>query len=209
MTKSFKDTLQSIALITKGVIILLAVGIIIYVVYRVRTAEQPLVELTTDNVEMKLSLSPEQIQSIEDIGEWVFLTVEAEEIVDTVRKKLILSDDKLSRIYIGNLHYGIDMRILRGKDWVNCHGDTISVLLPAVKLIDRKFIDEANTRTFYQDGKWDSQAMKALYAKAQRQMMKHYHTQQTVNKAKENANRELTRFFQSFGFHTVELQFEY
>ena len=77
MTKSFKDTLQSIALITKGVIILLAVGIIIYVVYRVRTAEQPLVELTTDNVEMKLSLSPEQIQSIEDIGEWVFLTVEA------------------------------------------------------------------------------------------------------------------------------------
>lgn len=206
--KDMKDLLQSAATLLKALVILLALIIIIYVIYRIRTAEAPIVQVTTNNVENKISLSPEQIKSIEDIGEWVFLTVEAEEMVDTVRKRMILKDDALSRIYVGNLHYGIDMRLLKGKNWVNCHGDTISVRMPAVKLLDRKFINEARTRTFYQEGKWDNKAMKALYDKAQRVMMKKYHTQPTVNKAKENARKELLSFFKSFGFNTVDLVFD-
>lgn len=206
--KDIKDVLQGAANLLKAVIILLALVIIVYVIYRIRTADTPIVQVTTNNVENKISLSPEQIKSIEDIGEWVFLTVEAEEMVDTVRKRMILKDDALSRIYVGNLHYGIDMRLLRGKNWVSSHGDTISVRMPAVKLLDRKFINEARTRTFYQEGKWDNKAMKALYDKAQRQMMKKYHTQPTVNKAKDNAREELEHFFKSFGFNTVQLVFD-
>lgn len=206
--RNIKDVLQSAATLIKCIVILLALLIIIYVVYRIRTAEKPIVEITTDNVEQKISFSPEQIKSIEDIGEWIFLTVEAEEMIDTVRKNLILKDDALSRIYVGSLHYGIDMRLLHGKNWLQTHGDTVSVRMPAVKLMDRQFINEARTRTFYQQGKWDNQAMKALYNKAQRTMMKKYHTQPTVNKARENANEELTSFFKSFGFNTVELVFD-
>lgn len=206
--KNILNGIQNVITLVKALIILLALCIIIYVVYRIRTAESPVVELTTNNVENKIAFSPEQIKSIEDIGEWVFLTVEAEELVDTVRKNLILKDDALSRIYVGNLHYGIDMRSLRGKNWLTIHGDTLQAYLPSVQLLDRKFINEAQTRTFYQEGKWDNKAMKALYNKAQRKMMKRFHTQPTVNKAKENAQKELTRYFQAFGFKTVELTFD-
>lgn len=200
--------LKKIITLLKLSVLLLALLIIIYVVYRIRTAEAPVVQLTTNNVEAKIGFSPEQIKSIEDIGEWVFLTVEAEEMIDTVRKNLILKDDALSRIYVGNLHYGIDMRLLHGQQWLSVHGDTLTARVPAVKLLDRKFINEARTRTFYEHGTWDNQAMKALYQKAQRTMMKKYHTQPTVNKAKENALKELTNYFKAFGYNTIELQFD-
>lgn len=207
--KDIKEGLQTFLFWTKIVLVLLGIGVIIYIVIRVKHLNEPLVELTTTNTEAKLSFSPEQIQSIEDIGEWVFLTVEAEELVDTVRKRTFVSDDVLSRIYTGTLMYGLDFHERRGKEWIFVREDNVlEVYLPSIKLIDRKFINEAKTRTFYQSGSWDSQDMKALYNKAQRRMMKRFHTQQNIDKAKENAQRELTKFFQAYGYSNVKLVFD-
>ena len=44
-----------------------------------------------------INVTPQQIQLIKDIGEWEFLSVSNEELVDTVRKGLF-SDDHLVRI---------------------------------------------------------------------------------------------------------------
>ena len=54
-----------------------------------------------------ISLSTEQIQSIRNIGQWEFLSVSDEELIDTVRRGLF-SNDRLSRIYYGTMRIGID-----------------------------------------------------------------------------------------------------
>ena len=48
-------------------------------------------------VEQTIDLTPEQITSLKDIGEWEFLSIADEEMVDTLRKG-IFSDDQLVRI---------------------------------------------------------------------------------------------------------------
>lgn len=78
--------------------------------------------------EGKTILSPTQIKSIEAIGQWEFLSISDEELIDTVRKGLI-SDDELVRIYYGTLRLGINMREV-GTEWLSAEGDTIICTLP-------------------------------------------------------------------------------
>lgn len=59
--------------------------------------------------EDKTTLSPTQVESIENIGQWEFLSVSDEELIDTIRRGL-LGDDQLVRIYYGTLRLGIDMK---------------------------------------------------------------------------------------------------
>ena len=54
-------------------------------------------EILSDN---KISLTPLQITSIKETGEWEFLSIEDEEIVDTIRKGWF-GDDSLIRIIMG------------------------------------------------------------------------------------------------------------
>ena len=150
--------------------------------------------------------TPTQIQSIRDIGEWEFLSISAEEMVDTVRKGFF-SDDELVRIYYGTLRLGIDMHQLRD-DAITVHGDTIEVVLPKVRLLDDDFIDEARTKSFYESGKWDNAAREALYQKARRQMLRTNLTPATLQTAQSNAHTHLTHFFHSFHFPHVQLTFE-
>lgn len=70
--------------------------------------------LTKDNEvsvvqEDKTTLSPTQVESIENIGQWEFLSVSDEELIDTIRHGF-LGDDQLVRIYYGTLRLGIDMK---------------------------------------------------------------------------------------------------
>lgn len=85
--------------------------------------------------EGKTTLSPTQIKSIEAIGQWEFLSISDEELIDTVRKGLI-SDDELVRIYYGTLRLGINMREV-GTEWLSAEGDTIICTLPPIRLLDR------------------------------------------------------------------------
>ena len=59
--------------------------------------------------EEKTTLSPTLVESIEAIGQWEFLAINDEELVDTVRRGFF-GDDQLVRIYYGTLRLGIDMK---------------------------------------------------------------------------------------------------
>lgn len=154
----------------------------------------------------KIDPTPTQIQSIRDIGEWEFLSISAEEMVDTVRKGFF-SDDELVRIYYGTLRLGINMQNLRD-DAITLQGDTLQVTLPKVSLLDKDFIDEAKTKSFYESGKWTPQAHQALYQKAHRQMLQHCLTKENLTTAQSNAESQLSNLFKSLGYKNVILSFE-
>ena len=50
----------------------------------------------------KIDITPNLIESIKDIGEWEFLSINDEELVDTIRHGFF-GDDQLVRIYYGTL----------------------------------------------------------------------------------------------------------
>ena len=157
---------------------------------------------TNDNIEP----TPTQIQSIRDIGEWEFLSISAEEMVDTVRKG-IFTDDELVRIYYGTLRLGINMQHLSDSA-ITVQGDSLEVILPKVGLLDKEFIDESKTKPFYESGKWSPQAHDALYRKAQKQMLTHCLTPENITAAQSNAESQVSNLFKSLGYKNVILHFE-
>ena len=103
-------------------------------------------ELSLD-VDQSINITPQQITSIKAIGEWEFLAVTSEELVDTVRKGFI-SDDHLARIYYGTVRLGINMHQVEPR-WIVATCDSITVTLTQPGLFDKDFIDEARTKSFY------------------------------------------------------------
>ena len=61
--------------------------------------------ISTDN---KIDLTPTRIQEIQDIGQWEFLAINDEELIDTINHGFF-SDDELVRIYYGTIRMGIDL----------------------------------------------------------------------------------------------------
>ena len=156
------------------------------------------VEIAVDD---KINDTPTQIESIRDIGEWEFLSISNEELVDTVRKGLF-SDDHLVRIYYGTLRLGINMH-QASPNWLTVRGDTVKAILPKVGLLDKNFIDEARTKSFYESGKWKAQDREALYRKAYRQMLHRCMTPDNLRTARENAEAQFKQLFLSMGFKVI------
>lgn len=150
--------------------------------------------------------TPTQIQSIRDIGEWEFLSITAEEMVDTVRKGFF-SDDELVRIYYGTLRLGVDLKQL-SSEAITLRGDTLQVVLPQVGLLDQDFIDEAKTKSFYESGSWSSSDRESLYRKARAQMLSHCLTSEHIATAQSNGETQFRRFLQSFGYQNIAISFE-
>jgi hypothetical protein len=150
--------------------------------------------------------TPTQIQSIRDIGEWEFLSISAEEMVDTIRKGFF-TDDELVRIYYGTLRLGIDMKSL-ADDAISVKRDSVEVVLPKIGLLDKDFIDEAKTKSFYESGRWNSQAHEALYRKAQRQMLHNCLTPANLEAAQTNAEAQFRSFMISLGYQNVSIRFK-
>jgi len=157
-------------------------------------------------VEQGIDPSPTQIESIKAIGEWEFLSVSNEELVDTIRKGM-LSNDELVRIYYGTLRLGINMHDV-GPQWLKAHGDTVEVRLPKVGLLDKDFIDEARTQSFYESGSWSARDREALYRKAYRQMVAHCLTPQNLKTAQDNAELQFRRMMVAMGYKNVNITFE-
>ena len=80
-----------------GVAVVIAVIVVLFWVKS--CVKDNYLELGTNDT---IDPTPTQIQSIRAIGEWEFLSVSAEEMVDTVRKGFFI-DDELVRIYYGTL----------------------------------------------------------------------------------------------------------
>lgn len=154
----------------------------------------------------EIDITPTQIQSIMAIGEWEFLSVSAEELVDTTRKKLF-SNDELARIYYGTLRLGVNMHHVK-PGWIETRGDSVTMTLPAIGLLDKDFIDEARTKSFYESGSWKADDREALYKKAYRMMTQHCLTKENLQAAESNGREQFTNMLQSMGYTNVKISFE-
>lgn len=151
--------------------------------------------------------TPIIIKSMRHIGEWEFMTITDEEVVERTRKNLILSDDKLVRIYYGTLRLGIDLEKLKDTA-ISIEGDSISILLPPVQLLDDDFIDEALTKTFYESGEWDSKTHKEMYAEAQSIMIRYAMNSENQEQTRQLAETQMRQLLQSLGFRHIIISFE-
>ena len=154
----------------------------------------------------QIDITPTQIQSIKNIGQWSFLTINDEEMIDTVRTGFF-SDDQLVRIYYGTLQLGIDMNDT-SDEWITRSNDSIIILLPEVRLLDKNFIDEARTRSFMESDKWTSADRHALYRRAQAAMIRRCVTTANLRSAEQQAATQFDELMRAMGFNNVIIRFE-
>ena len=175
-----------------------AVAVVVCVVLRA-TKDDGMAIVKSD----KIDVTPMQLRSIERIGEWEFLSIADEELVDTVRKG-IFTDDQLANIYYGIMRIGIDLGKAQ-EGWLQTRGDSVVAVLPPVRLLDDNFIDETRTRPFIQSGDWQLADHAALYAKARRTMMERCLTPSVWRSAENNAERQMTNLLRAMGFNHIRV----
>ena len=192
------------ALILKVALVAVAVVAIVLIarhyIHKVSTTSTPAVIAKNE----KIDITPLQIRSIEQIGEWSFLEINDEELVDTVRHGFF-SDDKLVRIYYGTLRLGINLKEAH-EGWLAFEGDTLCAVLPPIRLLDNNFIDEARTRSFIESGKWTHQDRKAMYDRAARMMRQRCLTRANYQTARSNAKAQFEHMLRSMGYDKVKVE---
>ena len=183
---------------------LVAVIVVTGIVWRLTDeVKDAKLEVVSDN---KIDIPPEVIQSIKSIGEWEFLSIADEEMVDTTRKG-VFSDDHLVRIYYGQLSLGVNMHKV-GPRWIEVAGDSVTVTLPKVELLDNDFIDEARTKSFYESGKWSAADREAMYRRAYSLMKRNCLTPKNIRAAQNNAEAQMQNIMKSLGFRAVTVKFD-
>ena len=135
-----------------------------------------------------------------------FLHVGDEEMVDTTRKG-IFSDDHLVRIYYGQLSIGVNMRKV-GPRWIEATGDSVTVTMPKVELLDNDFIDEARTKSFYESGKWSAADREAMYRRAYSMMKRNCLNAKNIRAAEMNAEAQIANIMKGLGFRAVTVRFD-
>lgn len=184
-----------------GVGIIMAVVLIAWIFSSVKTSS---VEISANQ---KIDITPEQIKSIKDIGEWEFLAISDEEMVDTVRKGFF-SDDHLARIYYGTMRLGVNLKQVES-GWITVNDDTLDITLPKIGLLDRDFIDEARTKSFFESGKWETKDREALLRRAYQRMLQRGLTPQNLETARQNGDAQVRQVMQSMGFKFIKVRFDY
>ena len=193
-SKGFTPRLLAI-LLTPLVIIAIVGGVIWYL-----NSSNSLGLSTDDHID----ITPTQIQEIQNIGQWEFLSINDEELIDTINHGFF-SDDELVRIYFGTIRMGIDLHHAEPQ-WLQVEDDSIVVAkLPPIELLDRNFIDEAHTRSFFEKGDWSSADREALYRRAYNKMIARCLTPANIKIAEENARRQFTQFLKAMGYKNVKV----
>lgn len=157
-------------------------------------------------VDDKIDITPTQVLAMKEIGEWEFLSIENEEMIDTVRKGFF-KDDELIRIYYGTLRLGFDMSEAKS-DWIKADKDTLVITLPKIKLLDENFIDEARTKSFFESGSWSDKDRADMYKRAYAKMKARCLTKENIESAQDNAKRQFTQMLKAMGFEHVNISFE-
>jgi len=202
MTRNKKKKLLSfhIGLTALAIGIVLLVALVGWIYRDIRNGR---VEFGADQ---QIDITPEQIQHIKEIGEWEFLAISDEEMVDTIRHGFF-SDDRLTRIYYGTMRLGVNLKQVE-PGWIVARGDTIDITLPPIGLLDRDFIDEARTRSFFESGKWMPKDREAMLQRAYHRMLRRGLTPQNLQNAKENGDIQVRQVLQSMGFKQVKIQYK-
>ena len=194
-----RKTIENIRSITVAAVI---IAVILLAVWLYRALGDARLEMGADD---GIGLTPTQIESIKAVGEWEFLSISTEELVDTTRKRLF-SDDQLVRIYYGTLRLGMDMKQVE-PGWIQQRNDTLFLTLPKIGLLDRDFIDEARTKSFFESGTWKAEDREALYKRAHRKMIAHCLTPTNLRTAEENARESFRKLLRSMGYQKTEIRF--
>lgn len=195
-----RKTIDNIRSITIAIAVIVVALLAVWVY---RSLDDAHLEMGSDD---SIGLTPTQIESIKAVGEWEFLSVSTEELVDTTRKRLF-SDDQLVRIYYGTLRLGVDMKQVE-PGWIEQRNDTLFLTLPKVGLLDRDFIDEARTKSFFESGTWKAEDREALYKRAHRKMLAHCLTPANLSTAEDNARESFKKLLRSMGYKNIEIQFK-
>lgn len=149
--------------------------------------------------------TPEEIIAIKNIGQWELLSVNCEEMAERHESRM-LGDRHLVRIYYGTIRIGLDTEEF-GDDWFVSHGKTVRLNLPNVKILDEHFIDEARTKTFYEEGTFNVETKQELYEEAQKAMKARALTVQNLKTAQLGAEKQMKVLFKALGYDTIIVNF--
>lgn len=152
----------------------------------------------------EISVTPVVMESIRNTGQWVFMEIADEELVDTVRHGFF-GDDELARVYYGTLRLGFDMQQYK-EEWLSVRGDTLIATLPPIGLVDDNFLDEARTRSFYESGKWSEQDRAAMAEQAKAKMRQRCLSKANLASARKNARTQLWAMFHALGFKNIRIE---
>ncbi len=188
-------------LIIGFLLIILLLGTIVFLQWRKTSPVSLSVKGNTT-----IDLTPTEIAHIRRIARWEFLTMKTEEMVDTTASSF-WGNRRLCRIYTGTLRLGVDMS-KAPQDWCTPGKDSTVVLkLPPIGLLNKDFIDEAATRSFYEKGEWTAADREALYQRAALKMRQRLLTPENLKTAEENAREAYTTLFTALGFKKVTIVF--
>lgn len=185
-TRLFEGITNGMNKLTIMLASLAIIAVVVCVVWFCNATKDSSLSFTSND---DIDVTPTIVERMRSIGQWEFLSVSDEKLIDTVRTGFF-SDDELVRIYYGTLSLGIDLRDC-SKDWISSKGDTIFVTLPEVKLLDQNFIDEASSRSFFETGKWSNKDRKAMYERARQRMLTRCLTEENLNTARLNAKDQI------------------
>lgn len=194
------NTIRNIKWIALSVLFAVLCGIGVWIANGIKDSSM---SLATDD---RINITPQQIQSIRAIGQWEFLSVQEEEMIDTVRKGFF-TDHHLARIYYGTLRLGVNLKKAK-PGWITAKGDSVIVILPPIELLDNDFIDETATKSFYESGRWSAADREAMYQKAYRRMKRAGMSEANITSAENNADAQLRTMMRSMGFSNVVVRFD-
>lgn len=190
-TGKHKFTVTKLNIMLWGIAVI-AVAAVVMALWHTASTSSATVE-----VDDKIDVTPTIITSMKEIGEWEFLSVNDEELVDTVRKGF-LRDEKLVRIYYGKLSLGINMHDVSPR-WISQTGDSVTISLPDIELLDNDFIDEARTRAFIETGNWTDADRDSLYHRAYAKMKSRCLTKENIEAARKNATMQFGKILKAMG----------
>lgn len=192
------------ALLIKALLIVVLVVVVVLVARHYINKVSSTSTMTEVVKDEKIDITPSQIRSIEQIGEWSFLEINDEELIDTIRHGFF-SDDELVRIYYGTLRLGINLKEAH-EGWLAMQNDTLCAILPPVRLLDNNFIDETRTRSFIETGKWTHHDRKAMYNRAVQRMRRRCLTKKNFQSARDNARVQFEQMLRSMGYDKVRVE---
>lgn len=196
----YKITLTKLNVMIWGIAV---IAIVIAAICFCHTAKTSSARVEVDD---KIDITPTIITSMKEIGEWEFLSVNDEELVDTL-KRGFLRDEKLVRIYYGKLSLGINMHDVSPR-WIRQEGDSISITLPEIELLDRNFIDETRTRAFIETGNWTDADRDSLYHRAYEKMTRRCLTKENIETARENATIQFAKILKAMGIEKFSISWK-
>ena len=161
---------------------------------------------SNDAVDKPIEQSPEEIMRLQAIGQWEFLSVEAEELVERHYSGL-MSERDLVCIYRGTLRIGVDMRKLPS-DWVEMKERSAILHLPQPSLLDENFLDESRTTVFFEQGVFRPEERDAMRTEAKDKMKQRAMTAENLSIARRNAEAQFQKLFLAMGYEDVVVEFD-